>query len=329
MATYNGILLTKSPYYITEAGVAGFTSELDIRIWNGAFASEPTASNYTLEKQTLTSTETSVTLEVSKIINDEFDNLGDIYEQTGSAKTDSLWVNIKSFNGTVNRDDTWLAVNGYSDFLEGINFDLDKTTLISEKFIYHTEGIPIRLPVYVSGIDYANTVEFVLGGVVQSTIDYTSLIASTNSYDKVQYIDDATYSPGEVDGILVKNSVGGVIDSLTIVPMDCTKYVPYVVSFINKYGINQELTFGLVSKSSITVKKKSYNRQTLEINGGVPSYSTLKHQYKEYNSDVNESIVLNTNFIDESLNDTLGQLISSEYVWVTVGGVTSPVIVAT
>ena len=42
-----------------------------------------------------------------------------------------------------------------------------------------------------------------------------------------------------------------------------------------------------------------------------------------------ESIKLNTNYIHESLNDALGELISSEAVWVEVNGVTSPVSVLT
>ena len=178
MATNKGIMLTKSPYYITESGVAGFTTELEIRIWNGSFNSEPTTPDYTLIKQTLSSTDTVVTLEISKIINDFIENIGNAYTATGTDKTDALWVNVKSFNGTVNRDDTWLALNGYSDFLDGINYNLDRQVLISEKIVYHYEGIPIRIPVYVDGIDDANVVNLVKGGIIQATIDYSSLVGS-------------------------------------------------------------------------------------------------------------------------------------------------------
>ena len=87
MATNQGILLTKSPFYIYEAGTAGFTSDIDIRIWNGSFISEPTAINYTISKQTLNSTATSVVMEISKLIESSFDHIADIYNTAATSAT--------------------------------------------------------------------------------------------------------------------------------------------------------------------------------------------------------------------------------------------------
>ena len=328
MAVDRGKLLVKSPYYITEAGSAGFTSEIEIRIWNGLFTSEPTSPNYLLTKQVISDTATQAVFEISKIIESSFDHLSNVYTNLPSANTDSLWVNVKSFNGSVNRDDTFIGLDGYSYFNEGLNVNPTDTTLISERILYHYTDIPLRLPVYCSGATNANSVEFRLGTNVVSTTSLTAYTSSLNSYDKVKYITKSGSVSGAIDNILVKNSSGTVLDTISVVPMNCSRYDPYVVSFINKFGVNQELVFNLVSKESIEVDKKSFNRQILDLTG-TPTYNTTRHQTKEYNSSVKETITLNSNYIDESLNDTIGQLISSEAVWVTSNGVTYPVNVST
>jgi len=330
MSTNRGTILTKSPYFITEVVSAGATSTIEIRVWNGSSTAEPADPNYSLRKQALSTTSTNVSFEICKIVNDIIEHKSNVYTiSPTSGKTDSLWVNIKSFGGTTNRDDTWLALDGYSDFLDGINYALSTPILISERILYHYDNIPLRLPVFVSGSSNTNTVEFIKGGVAQSVTSYTSLTGSLNSYDKIQYVNETNYAPGDIDSIWIKNGVGGVIDTIAIVPMECTRYTPHIVSFINRFGANQELIFGLVSKNKITVKKDSYRRQVLVYTNGVPSYDTTRHNTKDYNSNVTEVITLNSNYIDESLNDTIGELISSETVWITSGGITYPVNVST
>jgi hypothetical protein len=331
MATNRGILLTKSPYYITEAGSAGFTSTLEIRIWNGTYASEPASATYTLQKQALSNSSTQVVLEISRIIDEYFGHPGEPYTLSGTNLTDAVWVSVKTFGGSVNRDDYWLALNGYSYFEEDLNVDGRTALLISERIIYHNEGVPIRLPVYCDSSTYTYSVEFRLGASVQETVSLSANASSTTSYDKVKYVTTSAHSPGDIDNIVIKNQAGTILETIVVKDGGCTRYDSYVVSFINKHGVNQELPFTLVSKEKIRVRKKSYNRQILDVSG-TPTYDQTKHQTKEYNSDAVESLTLTTNYIDESLNDTIGQLISSEYVWIkNYGGdaVTLPVNVST
>lgn len=329
MASNNGIILTNSPFYIVEAGASGFTSNLEIRIWNGAFASLPTDPTYEYKRQALSSSSTNVSFEISKVVRDSFEHVSNPHAITASSKPNSLWLNVRTFSGTANRDDNWLVVDGYSDFLDGINYQPTDVALLSERILYHYDNIPLRFPVYVDGSSNANTVEFRLGASVVDTETYTSLTSSDKSYDKIQYPTLTGFASGTVDNVVIKNSVGTIIETLTIESTHCSKYTPHIVTFINRFGVNQEMVFSLVSKSSTTVKKDSFQRQILEFNGGVPSYSTQKHVNKDYNVTVRDSIKLNTNYIDESLNGTLGELISSEAVWITVDGVTFPVNVKT
>jgi len=328
MSIFQGKLLTKSPYYIHETGVPGFTSIMEIRIWNGDSTNEPASPVYTISKQTLNSTRTELVMEIGKIIESAFNHKADIYNESGVLKTDSYWVNVKTFGGTSNRDDTWLALDGYGEFLEGLNYNPTNVSLITESILYHYDNIPLRLPVYCDGDDNACFVVYKKNGVAITTIDISLFRTSLNSYDKIQYTSDISSLPGSYDSVEIQDLSTNVIKTLKVVPVDCTKYTPHVVSFINRFGVNQEIVFSLLSKKGVSVNKESFNKQLLNTNGGV-SYDTTKHQTKEYNTDARESITLNTNHIDESLNDTIAQLLQSEYVWVTVGGVISPVNVGT
>lgn len=328
MATYKGILLAKSPYYITEAGGVGFTSSLEIRIWSGAMASEPVEANYSMTKPAVSSTATKVTFEISKIVESFFNHLPNPNDLSASDRTETLWVNVKSGGGSANRDDTWLAVDGYSYFLDGINYDTTDSVLISEDILYHYDGFPITLPVHCDGVSKANKLVFKKNGSTILTDDFSAFNSSTNSYDKIQYTSNIG-TTAQYDSVEIQDNSSTVLKTLTIESGTCSKYVPHLVSFINKFGAMQDLMFSLVSKETISATKNTFKRQTLDISTGTPTYDVGKHVFKDYNSNVRESITLNTNYIDESLNDTLGQLISSEAVWITVDGITSPVNVTT
>lgn len=327
MSTYKGILLAKSPYYITEVGDPGFTSTLELRVWSGALASEPTEADYIMTKSAVSVTAENVTFEISKLIESSLRHLPNASDLTPSTREDTLWVNIKTFNGDANRDDTWLVLDGYSYFLDGINPSLTETALISEDVIYYNDDINITLPIHVEGVDKALKVGFYLNDFWIGGEIYDTISGSTNSYDKIQYFDSPLV--GVATHLKVLGAADEILRTFRLEEVPCTRYTPYLVTFINKFGVNQNLIFSLVSKESIKVSKDNFNRQILDYSSGTPTYNVGSHSFKDFNSNVRESIVLNTNYIDESLNDTIGQLISSEAVWITVDGVTSPVNVVT
>lgn len=316
MAIYQGKILTNSPFFISEAVNSGATSTIELRVWNGDFNTEPTAATYTLNKQALSVSGTNVTFEITQLINDSFEHIATPYILTGSTRSDALWVNIKSYGGDANRDDTFLALNGYSEFTDGINYQPTNIVLIRERILYHYDNIPLRIPVYCDGTANANFLTFKKGASEVFTGTLVSFINSDNSYDKVQYVSYSGSTPGDLDTLLIRNNAGTTLETIIIKPVDCTKYTPYVVSFINKFGVNQELTFDLKSKESINIRKDKYNTQTLVYTNGLPTYDTGKHAYKVSTSTVRDSITLNTNYIDESFNDVIGDLISSEAVWI-------------
>ena len=63
---------TRSPYYIRPANVTGLTStQLKLYIFSGVIGDKPASPQYTLTKEPINS-ETSVTFEISELIQDYF-----------------------------------------------------------------------------------------------------------------------------------------------------------------------------------------------------------------------------------------------------------------
>ena len=58
-------------------------------------------------------------------------------------------------------------------------------------------------------------------------------------------------------------------------------------------------------------------------------FNFTDHQNKEFNLTGNEALVLNSGYVNESMNETFKELLLSQYVWVIRSGDTLPVNVAT
>ena len=76
------------------------------------------------------------------------------------------------------------------------------------------------------------------------------------------------------------------------------KYTPYKLTFVNRYGILEDLWFFKNSKLSIEAKEEGYRANIL--NSG--SYSISNHQYKTLYKEAKESLTINSGFYPESHN---------------------------
>jgi hypothetical protein len=67
----------------------------------------------------------------------------------------------------------------------------------------------------------------------------------------------------------------------------------------------------------VSVKKDAYKASIVDFSGLSVAYDTTGHQQRTLNLIGNESITLNTDYIDESCNEHIRQLMLSEQVWMT------------
>jgi hypothetical protein len=84
---------------------------------------------------------------------------------------------------------------------------------------------------------------------------------------------------------------------------------------VNKFGALQDIYFTRRSNESLNIKKEDYKASVM--NFANFSYDTSEHQMRTLNLVGNESITLNTDYIDESCNEHIRQLMLSEQVWMT------------
>ena len=326
----------RSPYYtsITDASISYAT--LTIAVWNGVITGAVTPQ-YNLKKFKVGSS-TNVSFEISELIRDFID-----ITFNGDYSGQSVWMEtvIKAYNSSnvlINDDgETTLCVDGYSYFQEPTFNITDSSVMISNKTIFSLADNLFRIPIYTS---LAPTVIFFKDNIALSTqsfssstlsseqIKYVSLNGSAVNYDNYServiedsgvleggscldsFLDDFQIS--EVDKIKITDNTG--IYFINVKTLDECKYEPKKVTFINKFGVLQDMYFFKKAVEKMTVKKESYKANT-RTSGNT--YSISQHVNREFNVVGNESISLSSGYLSEEYNEVFKQLMLSEKVWVT------------
>jgi hypothetical protein len=84
---------------------------------------------------------------------------------------------------------------------------------------------------------------------------------------------------------------------------------------VNKYGALQDLYFTRRSNESINITSQDFKASVFDFTS--LSYDQTAHQQRTLNLVGKESVTLNTDYIDESCNEHIKQLMLSEQIWMT------------
>jgi hypothetical protein len=348
------IINTRSPFYIKVYHASLFEAKLQLYIYEGVKDATPDAADlrYTIQKAELEGNN-YVVFEISELVRDyietKYDGEYDSYavwvnpvitafEEDGSPIS-SPTVTPSTYS------DQFIATDGYGYFDEGINPDIDKGLMMTPATIYRVQDRSINIPVYT---DTTNSVAFRLNGetVYSKTIEYADPANPTTS-EAIQYIasdsnstadsykervleDGGTFEDsrclrefdsqidiGNIDEVYVSYTKDSLTKThiLKVKTFDCSKYEPIRVTFVNKYGALQDIYFTRRSNESINVKTDDFKASVMDFDNF--SYDTSSHQMRTLNLVGNESITLNTDYIDESCNEHIRQLMLSEQIWMT------------
>jgi len=91
----------------------------------------------------------------------------------------------------------------------------------------------------------------------------------------------------------------------------CTKYESYRIHFLNKLGGFDSFTFDLLSRENNTIERKKYRRNLGAYSGATYVYNDLQRSNIIYDTQVNETMVLNSNWITDAEAVWLEELLSS------------------
>jgi hypothetical protein len=343
------LINTRSPFFIKVSDSTLDTAKLELYIYEGTKDITPDAADlkYTIEKSELEGNNIIV-FEISELVRDYIETKYD-----GEYDSYAVWVNpiitatnesggtITSPTITPSVSSQFIATEGYGYFEEGANPDFDEGLMMSEGTIYRVNDRSVNIPVSAKT---TNSLAFRLNGETVSSIRISD---SDNTSKKIQYIssdgnstadsykervleDGGTFEYnrcleafeeavdiGAVDEVWVNytNDTETKTKVLKVKTFDCSKYEPIRVTFVNKYGALQDLYFTRRSNESINITSQDFKASVFDFTS--LSYDQTAHQQRTLNLVGKESVTLNTDYIDESCNEHIKQLMLSEQIWMT------------
>ena len=318
-------------------------AELKLWIYDGNLgdydASNP---NYTITKTKL-STEDTILFEIAELAKDyitvSFD--GDY----GNAKLTS-WVSYQLTNtfDTQSGDEdqtsvqtgTLLGTHAYGYFEDEINPQLTTSLQQSNTCIYWKKGERVRVPLYSSQELYdiewyeGQTVKRIdtfgtkLEKITADTTDFTSdhqniiqLTADTThkgSLSKSDYTEDSFAPLNATKGIITTRDNTTIEVDINYIE-EC-KNTPYKVTFVNKFGVLQDVWFFGRRKEKADVSRESFRVNTINSTSTSTFYPTYKRTDKIHNVESKKSLTLNTGFVCEDYNEVIQQLLQTEFCWI-------------
>jgi hypothetical protein len=210
---------------------------------------------------------------------------------------------------------TYSGVNGFSIEIGGLEYWF---SLKDELGWANTTTTSTQMVIYIpSGV--TNVATF-LG--VTPTDEYTINLLVNN--ECISYNDRVKADGGVVEGLdclcEAVDALGGNDDKVAYdFEVVCEpKYDPYLIQFVNKYGVSDYLTFFKKSTEQGNFTQESYQKSIYADAYTDVNYTTGK--YQSFNINSRNTITLNTGFVDESYGDIMEEILMSEKVAVYEDG---------
>jgi len=313
-------IFARSPYIVTiaEAGQEG--SQVELRIWNGT-GSAPVNPTYTLDKLIPAANNVNTYYNISPYIREfiTWNVRQQIYNTTPASET-TQWCNVqikryKLDGGSYILLDTVTdkAFDGFAYYEQGYNYSLSDVVLHDEGTFYYAYDPSINPSTnnaYRGG-------QIMLERQVNWDAKYTNLrtgasitvtLTGTNAMRDVYRVHPNYYADGnklEIIGTLSAVKWTGYFKP----NLNC-RYTPVLCDFVNKYGAWQRTWFYAASNNTLSAENTKYNL----MQSTFPNYNTLEGQTKSFNTNGKSSIKVNTDWVDESYNDLLKELMLSERI---------------
>ena len=321
---------------------------LNLKIWAGALSSPPAANNYALSKSY--SIDEVINFEVSDLIRSEFLHDFDIYTETGFAQSpygEVLWVNATgdwtySDNGaaptsaphTTSTAYAFLTTEGWTSwnnihndqynttllavarkrFVKSGNYEVlavynNASNLIDKVTILWNNGDTADMSKTLTYSNYTQDAVIYVGVGAQNLEDNTSLPSS---------VKPSSHSDGDYYDVILKNSAGATISTVRYELTCEPKYTPYQVAFINRYGVADFITFFKASTEQGSFTSESYKRSIYQ--DGFTAASTQVGQRQAFNTNSQNTITMNTGWVEEAYADVIEDILMSETTAILIDG---------
>ena len=317
------LINVRSPYFITVNEVAQLGSKIELYIWKNGDAI-PVTPNYTLSKKIPSTTQLETNYNLSNFVKEFINIVSPTFVASPTIESNNNWVNVQvkrySLTTTYNLLDTtdYVCVNGYNEYVDGYNKLNTNLKIVS--LTDQTKAINYERE---NGIPYINIfIDSTLGDKLELNYtdargrNLTNVIviniadASTKGLYKIP-ISTTNIKYDEYNNLEIKYTSGINIYSFNYkVNAICeNKYTPVLCSFINKNGGWEFLTFFKAQTNNIQTKGTEY-----KLNQSSVNYNPLIGQNKSLNINGQQSVKLNTGWVDENYSNTIKELLLSETI---------------
>ena len=334
----------RSPFYVKytddDATYTLKTVQLDIYVYTGESGDSSGNRRYRISKDVLGSND-YVIFEISELVRDyiEIEFNGQYNSQVQWVRLTAVGTDADDNSVTIDPSATqfYIATDGYGYFEEGVNPELSRTYLQSNNKIFRLDDQNVRVPVFAED---TNSVSYFYKGELKRTelitddgdtnqkIQYITVSGSdnTDTYQQRVLADGGTFEDNSLLDEFLDSIDIGLVDELYIASdsgteivkiktLDCSRYEPIKVTFVNRFGALQDMFFTLKSIESTDIRSEQFKRSM--FNESTLSYKTYQHQKQLFHTNGNDRITLNTDYIDEEYNKVIEELMLSEQTWIT------------
>jgi hypothetical protein len=358
IATPSSLAMARSPQFITGKNNALTNDQLQqmdltLRIRTGVLAATGTA-NYALNKDY--SINQVINFEVSDLVRSEFYHDFSVWNDIGytqSPQGEALWVIPTgswrySNNGAAPETAVWssgatyayLTTDGWATLTNITPTSVSQPVLATSRDRQCLPSNYETLAIYNSVANDLGSIEIAWNNGDADTF-YTSASSTTppdpttnNSQDLVIYagvgpanlqnnawldsiIKPSNHDIGDYYDVILKDTGGDTIASVRYYLVCEPKYTPYQIAFINRYGVADFITFFKRSDERGTFTQDTYQKSI--YNDGFTTPSLEVGKYNSFNVNSRNSLTLNTGFVDQDYDETIKDILMSEYVAVLDG----------
>jgi hypothetical protein len=351
--------MARSPQFITGKNNALTNDQLQamtlaLKIYSGTKSSGGVTPNYSLEKNY--SINEVINFEVSDLVRSEFYHDFSVWNDIGytqSPQGECLWVTPTgdwrySDNGAAPDTAVWssgttyayLTTDGWATLTNITPTSVSQAVLATSR---NRQVLPSNyetLAIYNSVANDLGEIEIAWNNGDADTF-YTSAVSttppdptSTNTQDLVIYagvgpanlqnnawidsvIKPSNHDIGDYYDVILKDTGGDTIASVRYYLVCEPKYTPYQIAFINRFGVADFITFFKRSDERGTFTQDSYQKSI--YNDGFTTPSLEVGKYNSFNVNSRNSLTLNTGFVDQDYDETIKDILMSEYVAVLDG----------
>ena len=323
------VIRTRSPYIIWQQAAGLSSAQLQIYVWNGAETDVPSKPVYVLNKNSINDT---LSFDISELLSDFIDiNFGGFYLNRVNTWCKTSLTGFNSIGEEIINNDTIdLVVDGYNYFENP--YEVYPDVLISNREIFVLDGEKFVLPFYlglsdldISLINKSGVLEKVtLSKSLGVDIRYLQIGDYSNTFKNRVDLDGGIYEDStcinvfdyflnDIDKIIIEGQFSNT--TIKVKTISECKFEPKKITFVNKFGVLQDMFFFKKSVEKIAVKKESYRANTFNIASG--NFQRTKHTKRDFNITAIESVTLNSGYLSEEYNEVFKQLLLSEKVWLT------------